>query len=57
LRNRSHATHMQHPAQNAGVDQVLKCAQDNLAAFKTAVDNEDIKTLRSILHSRAPTGC
>jgi len=43
---------MQHPAQNAGVDQVLKCAQDNLAAFKTAVENEDVATLRSMLRAK-----
>ena len=40
---------MEHSAQNAGVDQVLKCAQDNLAAFVLAVENDDVAALRSML--------
>ena len=45
---------MEHPAQNAGVDQVLKCAQDNLAAFKIAVDTDDVAALRSMLREMDP---
>ena len=40
---------MEHPAQNAGVDHVLKCAQDNLPAFLRAAENEDVAALRSML--------
>jgi hypothetical protein len=52
--HKSHTTRMEHPAQNAGVDQVLKCAQDNLAAFKMAVDTEDVAALRSMLRKMNP---
>jgi len=52
--HKSHTTRMEHPAQNAGVDQVLKCAQDNMAAFKMAVDTEDVATLRSMLREMNP---
>ena len=52
--HKSHTTRMEHSAQNAGVDQVLKCAQDNLAAFKMAVDTEDVAALRSMLREMNP---
>ena len=51
--HKSHTTRMEHPAQNAGVDQVLKCAQDNLAAIVLAVENDDVGKLRSLLQSTA----
>lgn len=43
---------MEHPAQHAGVDKVLQCAQNDLAAFKTAVENEDVAALRSMLRAK-----
>ena len=52
--HKSHTTRMEHPAQNAGVDQVLKCAQHNLTAFKMAVDTEDVAALRSMLRKMNP---
>ena len=45
---------MEHPTQHAGVDKVLQCAENDLAAFQRAVENDDVAALRSMLRAMDP---